>query len=311
MSFLGFTRDVNVTGGPDGIVNIDPFHVFGHDLETLQSYYWLSLVFFTVVLAALYLVGDSRIGRAWRSLREDALAAELMGMPVSRLKLQAFALGAAVAGLTGTLFASLNTAVFSTDFSTDTLIIVYAMLILGGSGSLWGAILGAIVVDVALEVLRTPDHATLIFFVLIGATLLAKLRPWRALALVLAGTVAVGFAFRAIAGAIWPSALHTQGAMTGVLGRIVTHWLPATTNYHVGDYAFCLLIVAVLALTVVRPLWRNILLAPTLVLAAYDWNSQLAAQPSVTRLIFVGVLLIVLMNARPQGLVGSTRVEIV
>ena len=99
-------------------------------------------------------------------------------MPVNRLKLYAFAFGAGVAGLTGTLFASLNTAVFSSDFDTPVLITVYAILILGGAGSLGGVILGALVVNVSLEVLRTPNHATWVFFILIVGTLVAKLRPW-------------------------------------------------------------------------------------------------------------------------------------
>ena len=85
-------------------------------------------------------------------------------MPVNRLKLLAFALGAGVAGLTGTLFASLNTAVFAADFDAPLLITVYAMLILGGAGSLGGVILGALVVNVSLEALRTPNHATWIFY---------------------------------------------------------------------------------------------------------------------------------------------------
>ena len=68
---------------------------------------------------------------------------------------------------------------FSSDFDTPLLIIIYAILILGGAGSLGGVILGALVVNVSLEVLRTPNHATWIFFILILATLLVKLRPWR------------------------------------------------------------------------------------------------------------------------------------
>ena len=174
ISILGFTRGYNVTNGPNGIANVDPFHLFGHQLESLRSYYYVALLFFVVVLRAVYLVSDSRTGRAWRSLREDSLAAELMGMPVNRLKLYAFAFGAAVAGLTGTLFASLKTAVFSSDFDTPVLITIYAMVILGGAGSLGGVILGAIVVNVSLEVLRTPNHATWMFFVLIIAELLMR-----------------------------------------------------------------------------------------------------------------------------------------
>ena len=78
-------------------------------------------------------------------------------MPVNRLKLLAFAFGAAVAGLTGTLVAPLRTGVFPTDFDLALLITVYAMVILGGAGSLAGVVLGAIVINVALEVLRTPS----------------------------------------------------------------------------------------------------------------------------------------------------------
>jgi ABC-type branched-subunit amino acid transport system permease subunit len=310
MSLLGLTRDVNVTNGPNGIANVDPFHLFGHSLESYRSYFYTALGFFLVVISVIYLVSNSRIGRAWRSLREDSLAAELMGMPVNRLKLQAFAFGAGVAGLTGTLFASLQTAVFSSDFDTPELVTVYAILILGGAGSLGGVILGALVVNISFEVLRTPNHATIVFFALILATLLAKLRPWRTLAAVAAGTAALGFAVRAITGAIWPTTLHDQGAVTGSIGRALAHWLPVTTDYRVGNYGFIALVGLVLVLVSVRRFWRTLLLPPALVLASYDWDSRLAFEPSITRLIFVGVILIVLMNARPQGLMGVTRVEI-
>ena len=69
-----------------------------------------------VVYVALRFVNLSRTGRAWRSQREDSLAAEAMGMPVNWLKLMSFAFGAAVAALTGTLFAALNASVFPLTF---------------------------------------------------------------------------------------------------------------------------------------------------------------------------------------------------
>ena len=65
-----------------------------------------------------------------------------------------------------------------------------------------------------------------------------------------------------------------------------------------------------LVLTELRPLWRKLALIPTLYLTAFVWDTRLAAEPSITRLILIGVILIVLMNARPQGLVGTARVEI-
>jgi ABC-type branched-subunit amino acid transport system permease subunit len=312
MSFLGFTRDVNITNGPNGIANIDPFHIFGHELETLESYYYVALIFFLVVLAVVYLVNRSRTGRAWRSIREDSLAAELMGTPVNRLKLYAFAFGAGIAGLTGTLFASLNTAVFASDFDAPVLITVYAMLILGGAGSLGGVILGALVVNVSLEVLRTPNHATWVFFILIGATLIAKLRPWLVLGAVVLSTLVLGFVVYGIAHAIDPTWTSGTGAVTGKLGDALSHWTPIPPDpTTVGNYAFIALTVGVLALTTVRRLYRNILMPFVLYLAVYAWNARLAFEPSVTRLIMIGVILIVLMNARPQGLLGQARVEIV
>jgi branched-chain amino acid transport system permease protein len=312
ISVLGLTRSYNITNGPNGIVNIDQFHLFGQHLVSLESNFYAALVFFLVVLAAVYLVSASRTGRAWRSLREDPLAAELMGMPVNRLKLLAFAFGAGVAGLTGTLFASEHTNVFSDDFDTPLLIMIYAILILGGAGSIGGVILGALVVNVTLEVLRTPDHATWLFFTGLLATLLVKLRPWRLLAGVLAGTLALGFAVHALVGAVWSPGVHGTGAVTGSFGRALAHWVPVPPNpARAGNYAFVGLVVLILIVTSVRPLWRNILLAPMLYLAAFVWDARLAFEPSITRQILIGVILIVLMNARPQGLLGETRVEIV
>ena len=102
----------NITGGPFGLLNVDPYSFFGHQL-TIQhqgvfavSYLYLALACFVVVYVALRFVNRSRTGRAWRSQREDPLAAEAMGMPVRWLKLLSFAFGAAVAAFTGTLFAA-------------------------------------------------------------------------------------------------------------------------------------------------------------------------------------------------------------
>ena len=131
------------------------------------------------MLSALYLLNDSRTGRAWRALREDPLAAELMSMPVNRLKLMAFAFGAAAAGLTGTIAAPLRTGVFPTDFDLPLLITVYAMVILGGSGSLAGVAVGAVVINVALEVLTNAEHARWLFYGVVVLGILRLVRPWK------------------------------------------------------------------------------------------------------------------------------------
>jgi len=78
----------------------------------------------------------------------------------------------------------------------------------------------------------------------------------------------------------------------------------------IGNYAFVGLIAAVLVLTLLHGIWRTVFLVPTLYLAAFVWENRLDFEPSTTRLIVLGALLIVLMNARPQGLLGTARVEI-
>ncbi len=312
VSLLGFSGSHDITGGPNGIANIDPFNFLGHDLIAVKAYFYVALVTFALVIGGLYFASESRTGRAWRALREDSLAAELMGMPVSWLKLSAFAFGAATAGLTGTIFAALNTGVFASDFDVPLLITVYAMVILGGSGSLAGAAVGAILINVTLEVLRTPDHARWIFYGVIVFSLLAKLRPWRWLAVVLGGTVALGFAVHAIVASVWSRG--TEGAIEegGFLGGPLQHWLVLPSNPdQIGNYAFVGLIAAVIALTTLRGRIRTLALVPVLYLAAFVWENRLVIEPSITRLLLLGAVLIALMNARPHGLLGAPRVEIV
>src|SRR4029079_17340456 len=94
----------------------------------------------------LHFLSESRTGRAWKASREDPLAAELVGMPVNRLKIMAFAFGAGIAGLAGSVFAAAQTGAFPQNFSTQVLILIYAVVILGGTGSLTGMIVRAIVI---------------------------------------------------------------------------------------------------------------------------------------------------------------------
>ena len=209
-AFVEFTNNVapSKLGGPNGITSIDPIKIFGIELTTNESYYYLLVIVLVVTMAVLRLLEMSRTGRAWRAVREDPLAAAAMTIPVNRVKLLAFAFGAMVAALAGTIYAAQQASVFPTDFDTPILILIYAALILGGAGSIAGAATGALVVMVIYDgLLRSPAEASVLFYGLILLTLLAKLRPWRRLAIVLAATVALGFAAYAIARAISASAV--------------------------------------------------------------------------------------------------------
>jgi branched-chain amino acid transport system permease protein len=299
------------TGGPNGITDIDPIEILGYEFGSTRSYLWLSLGVFTLVAVALQLVSRSRTGRAWRAVREDPLAAEVMSMPVNRLKLLAFMFGAATAGLTGTLFAAVQLGVFPGNFELPLLITVYAMVILGGAGSLPGVVIGAITINVSLELLRDPGNARLLFYVAIGLGLLALIRPWTKLAAVAAGTILFGIVAYQLADWLrpaWVSGTIEGGRFAGWLEGWVIHPADAT---RLGNVGFVLLIAAVVALSELRGIWRTILTVPTLYLAAFVWENRLVAEPSVTRILLLGALLIVLMSWRPQGLLGTSRVEIV
>src|SRR5439155_26717175 len=203
-NWLGFGGAHDITGGPTGLTRVDPWRIFGHQLTQVRDYLWVALGGFVIVALALAFANHSRTGRAWRALRDDTLAAEVMSMPVNRLMLLAVAVGAGVAGLAGAINGAYYQGVFPTSFGFPTLITVYAMVILGGAGSLPGVVAGAILVNVVLEVLRTPDHARWIFYVLILAFILVKIRPRRVLAAGLGGLVAFGLVVHAIVGAVWP-----------------------------------------------------------------------------------------------------------
>src|SRR6476619_1666884 len=101
-AFVVFTSAADpygITNGSNGLANVDPLNFLGFTIDTTRGYYWFLLGCVVVVLIVLYCISESRTGRAWKASREDPLAAEMMGMPVNRLKIIAFSLGAAIAGL--------------------------------------------------------------------------------------------------------------------------------------------------------------------------------------------------------------------
>src|SRR5215471_10932697 len=312
-AFVEFTNNVapGTFGGPNGIPGLDPFRSFGISLTANSSYYYLLVVVVVATMAVLRLLETSRTGRAWRAVREDSLAAAAMTVPVNRVKLTAFAFGAMVAALAGAIFAAQQISVFPTDFDTPILILVYAGLILGGAGSIAGACTGALVVMVIYDgLLRSPAESGYLFYGLVLLTLVAKLRPWRRLAIVLAATAALGFAVHAIAAAVSGSAVAGEPNSTGWIGGALHDWVVVPANATVaGNWGFVALICLLVALVQVTPRWRTILLPPALYLAAFVWETRLAAEPAITRQLMIGAILIVMMNARPQGLLGSRRVE--
>ncbi len=156
---------VNLTNGPKGIDRIDPLTVFGVSLGepwtvmgvtlppvTLHYYLFLGLVVLAVI--ACLRLQDSRLGRAWRAIREDEIAAKAMGLNTRNLKLLAFGLGATFGGVAGVLFASFQGFVSPESFSLQESVMVVAMVVLGGLGHVPGVVLGAFLLAALPEVLR-------------------------------------------------------------------------------------------------------------------------------------------------------------
>jgi branched-chain amino acid transport system permease protein len=148
-------KPINFTNGPKGITPIARPPIPAHLVSSSLYIYFLVLLIVVLVIVVNRRLEDSHIGRAWEAIREDEVAAQAMGVPLVRAKLLAFACGASFAGVMGVLFAAKQVFVSPESFTFLESIGVLAMIILGGMGSIPGAILGATVVTVLnLQVLK-------------------------------------------------------------------------------------------------------------------------------------------------------------
>jgi branched-chain amino acid transport system permease protein len=130
------------TGGPQGLRDVTDAHVAGIGFRDPQPFYYLVLAFCALAIFVSVRLADSRVGRAWSAMREDELAAEAMGISTVRYKLLAFAMGAAIGCLSGTLFAVQIGSLTPDSFSILVSITALAVVVLGGMGSIRGVIVG-------------------------------------------------------------------------------------------------------------------------------------------------------------------------
>jgi branched-chain amino acid transport system permease protein len=144
----------SLTGGPNGISKIGRPIIGSYVLHTTLDFYYL--IFFIALMSVLAMrrLISSRIGRAWIAIREDELAAEAMGINTFRLKLLAFVLGSAWAGMTGVFFAAKMAFVSPESFTFFESVMILCMVVLGGMGSIPGIVLGALLLITLPEVFR-------------------------------------------------------------------------------------------------------------------------------------------------------------
>jgi branched-chain amino acid transport system permease protein len=140
----------SLTGGPQGISAIDridlPFLERFGALD-LGPWYWFALALVALMLVLSFRLRDSRLGRAWIALRDDEGAAACAGVPIVRTKLLAYGVGAALGGVSGAFLAAYLGAVNPHQLTFSFSIFILAMVVLGGVGSVWGVVVGAIVLS--------------------------------------------------------------------------------------------------------------------------------------------------------------------
>lgn len=154
-----------ITGGSNGIFGIDRPSIFGYAIRRPHQFFYLIWIFVALTVFLFYRLEQySRFGRALNYLRGDDVAAEGSGIDTAHYKLWAFILGAFWAGMVGTIYASKMTIISPESFSFWESVLMFVIVILGGSGSIPGMILGAFLVVGLPEVFREFASARMLIF---------------------------------------------------------------------------------------------------------------------------------------------------
>jgi branched-chain amino acid transport system permease protein len=153
-----------ITGGANGIMGISRPSVFGILIRTPQQFFYLIWTLVAITVLVFYLLERSRVGRALNYLREDEVAAEGSGIDTAHYKLAAFVLGAAWAGMAGNIYAAKMSIISPESFTFWESVLMFAIVILGGAGSIPGMLLGAFLIVGLPEVFRQFASARMLIF---------------------------------------------------------------------------------------------------------------------------------------------------
>lgn len=163
---LGFCEVVRVIMMNMKVTINGDVHQLSLSLSNIPQHINLPLILVLVVLSVLFMMRleRSKFGLALRSIREDEIASQMMGINIARHKVLSFAIGSAFAGLGGALMASKITAIQPNDFGFTLSISILCMLVLGGMGSIVGVIAGTIILTSIPEVLRFAESYRMIMY---------------------------------------------------------------------------------------------------------------------------------------------------
>ncbi|MFB6468843.1 branched-chain amino acid ABC transporter permease [Cytobacillus sp. Hz8] len=146
--FNNLDKPINITNGAMGIASITPPKLFGMEFIYPSQFYYIVLVILIFTIFTVLRFEHSKIGRSWKAIRENEIAAQAMGIPLVKTKLTAFAIGASFSGMMGVVFAAKQTFVDPTSFTLLESFTILVMVVLGGMGSVPGVILGAAVMTI-------------------------------------------------------------------------------------------------------------------------------------------------------------------
>jgi len=153
-----------LTGGPNGIFGIDVVRIFGYELFSDTAIYYMAFILMILTLIIIRNLDNSRYGRALYYINKDEIAAKSMGINIPYYKLFAFALGAAIAGAAGSIFAVQYSAVSPESFNFMQSVMFFAIVLVGGSASLPGVIIGTFVMFVLPELFTEFKESRYLIF---------------------------------------------------------------------------------------------------------------------------------------------------
>lgn len=164
------------TGGSYGLLNVPPPSIFGYSLDSERDMYFLCLVIAALVYVALDRLVHSRFGRALKAISQDEDAARACGISLVRYKSKCFLVAAFTAGIAGSLYAHHARYLNPNDFTFNKSIEILIMVVVGGLGSLPGAVIGAMIIVLMPEFLRSSGELRLILFGLLVVVLMGVSR---------------------------------------------------------------------------------------------------------------------------------------
>jgi branched-chain amino acid transport system permease protein len=151
------TREIALTGGPDGM-SVRRFSIFGYPLTGIWATYGISAITLFIAVRTAIVLANSRVGRALRAIRDSETAAQNAGIDVARYKTIVFVISAVYASVAGSVFAHVDRFITPGAAGFMHSVEYLAMIVIGGLGSVAGAIVGATLMTVLPQALATFDH---------------------------------------------------------------------------------------------------------------------------------------------------------